>query len=81
MDFIFSSKKDFLYRQKGQLKLDNTILEECLPYLIDERLVPGPFSKENYFVGDEKCYAGLFFGKWLSDNSEDRLFIKQSRFI
>tara|TARA_B110000008_G_C16958302_1_gene559095 strand:- start:1658 stop:2560 length:903 start_codon:yes stop_codon:yes gene_type:complete len=77
LDFIFLSDQDFLYRQKGQLKLDNTILEELLPYLIDDRLVPGPFSKENYFVGDEKCYAGLFFGKWLSDNSEDRLFIKQ----
>jgi hypothetical protein len=76
LDFIFSSSDDFLYRQKGQLKLDNTILEECLPYLIDRRLVPGPFSKQNYFVGDEGCYAGLFFGTWLAENPDDRIFIK-----
>jgi hypothetical protein len=51
LHFIFSSKNDFLYRQKGQLKLDNTILEECLPFLVDERLVPGAFTNSNYFVG------------------------------
>ena len=31
---VFDSEHDFLYRQKGQLKLDNTILEEFLPRLI-----------------------------------------------
>ena len=34
LDLIFDSPADFLYRQKGQLKLDNTILEEFLPHLI-----------------------------------------------
>ena len=33
IDIIFNSKDDFLYRQKGQLKLDNSILEEFLPIL------------------------------------------------
>lgn len=33
LDLIFDAGGDFLYRQKGQLKLDNTILEEFLPYL------------------------------------------------
>lgn len=28
LDLIFDSRENFLYRQKGQLKLDNTILEE-----------------------------------------------------
>jgi hypothetical protein len=32
LDLIFDAHDDFLYRQKGQLKLDNTILEEFLPY-------------------------------------------------
>lgn len=77
LDFIFSSEQDFLYRQKGQLKLDNTILEECLPYLVDVRLTPGAFIKSNKFVGDVGCYAGLFFGTWLADTVEDRIFIKQ----
>lgn len=31
---IFDSSEDFLYRQKGQLKLDNTVLEEFLPIFI-----------------------------------------------
>jgi len=31
LDLIFDSSDNFLYRQKGQLKLDNTILEEFLP--------------------------------------------------
>jgi len=33
LDLIFDSSDNFLYRQKGQLKLDNTILEEFLPQL------------------------------------------------
>lgn len=31
VDLIFDSPEDFLYRQKGQLKLDNTVIEEFLP--------------------------------------------------
>jgi hypothetical protein len=34
LDLIFDSPENFLYRQKGQLKLDNTILEEFLPQLM-----------------------------------------------
>jgi len=35
---IFDSPEDFLYRQKGQLKLDNTIIEEFLPILVKRSL-------------------------------------------
>jgi len=31
VDVIFDSENDFLYRQKGQLKLDNSVMEEFLP--------------------------------------------------
>ena len=34
INLIFDSENDFLYRQKGQLKLDNTIVEEFLPILV-----------------------------------------------
>lgn len=34
LDLVFDSKMDFLYRQKGQLKLDNTIIEEFMPWLV-----------------------------------------------
>ena len=34
VDLIFDSPEDFLYRQKGQLKLDNTVMEEFLPVFV-----------------------------------------------
>ena len=34
IELIFDSPEDFLYRQKGQLKLDNTVIEEFLPILV-----------------------------------------------
>lgn len=34
IDLIFDSPNDFLHRQKGQLKIDNTIVEEFLPILV-----------------------------------------------
>jgi hypothetical protein len=37
VELIFDSDADFLYRQKGQLKLDNSILEEFLPPLSIDR--------------------------------------------
>lgn len=36
LDLIFDSTEDFLYRQKGQLKLDNSVLEEFLPRLVGQ---------------------------------------------
>ncbi len=40
VDLIFDSGRDFLYRQKGQLKLDNSVLEEFLPRLIVPEVIP-----------------------------------------
>lgn len=34
VEVIFDRTGDFLYRQKGQLKLDNSVLEEFLPHLV-----------------------------------------------
>ena len=36
LDLIHDSPENFLYRQKGQLKLDNTVLEEFLPKLVKQ---------------------------------------------
>ncbi|WP_242497004.1 Bpu10I family restriction endonuclease [Bacillus altitudinis] len=38
LNVIFDSENDFLYRQKGQLKLDNTVVEEFLPLLVNKCL-------------------------------------------
>ena len=61
LDLIFDADDDFLYRQKGQLKLDNTILEEFLPYLFDVRLVPGLGRLRNLNCGPQPSFAGLSF--------------------
>ncbi len=58
LDLIFDSSDNFLYRQKGQLKLDNTILEEFLPQLIYRSLR----SIDNSFeIGPKSTFAELSF--------------------
>ena len=58
LDLIFDSPKDFLYRQKGQLKLDNTILEEFLPQLLFRGL---SLPDSTFEFGPRKTFAGLSF--------------------
>ena len=58
LDLIFDSPAEFLYRQKGQLKLDNTILEEFLPQLFCRGLNLGDGTFE---LGPRKTFAGLSF--------------------
>jgi hypothetical protein len=43
------------------LKIDNTILEEFLPRLIDPRLVPGLARLKNVITGPQTSYAGMSF--------------------
>jgi SAM-dependent methyltransferase len=65
LDLIFDSPGDFLYRQKGQLKLDNTILEEFLPQLFFRALN----LKDNTFeLGPHKTFAGLSFSSSLGNS-------------
>ncbi len=63
LDLIFDSPEDFLYRQKGQLKLDNSILEEFLPHLLYRGLDLG---NSNIELGPQKTFAGLSFMSSLS---------------
>lgn len=60
-DLIFCAEGDFLYRQKGQLKLDNTVLEEFLPRLFDRRLVHGFERQAGLECGPRASFAGLSF--------------------
>lgn len=75
-DFIFCSEKDFLYRQKGQLKLDNTILEEFFPRLVDPRIIPAT-QKHPRLSGPAKCFAGLSFNSYFTPLSEEGAYIKR----
>jgi len=54
---IFNGGVDFLYRQKGQLKLDNTIIEEFLPHLVSKA-----FPELNgVTLGPTSCFADAYF--------------------
>lgn len=60
VEFIFDSDENFLYRQKGQLKLDNTILEEFLPLLVTSALGDELRGLDLTF-GPTKSFSGLSF--------------------
>ncbi len=60
LDLVFDSKDDFLYRQKGQLKLDNTILEEFMPWLV-RRVLSDCLAERQLIVGPANAFAQLRF--------------------
>jgi hypothetical protein len=63
LNTIFDSESDFLYRQKGQLKLDNTIIEEFLPHLITKSV---PELGEEIYVGPQSCFSSAYFTSTLT---------------
>ncbi len=60
LELIFDSPHDFLYRQKGQLKLDNSVVEEFLPWLIQPALLPEvPLGEIT--IGPVKAFSAVYF--------------------
>lgn len=60
LELIFDSGSDFLYRQKGQIKLDNTIIEEFLPILVEATL--GQQLRDyDLWMGPGTCFSGGWF--------------------
>jgi hypothetical protein len=60
VELIFDSEDNFLYRQKGQLKLDNSITEEFLPRLIHPSILP-EIAGFDVVVGPANCFSALYF--------------------
>jgi hypothetical protein len=60
VDLIWDSKNDFIYRQKGQIKLDNSIIEEFLPWLIDDAIIAG-IESANIITGPQSAFASSYF--------------------
>lgn len=78
IDLIYDSPADFLYRQKGQHKVDNSVLEEFLPRLADTRLVPGLSRLKSCTSGPQGAFAAFVFaGSVHALLSEGGIFIKQ----
>ena len=65
VELIFDSEGDFLYRQKGQLKLDNSIIEEFLPYLIQPSIIPEIEGME-LGAGPINAFSSLYFASSLA---------------
>ena len=81
LELIFDSRKDFLYRQKGQLKLDNTIIEEFLPHLFYRGL---SLRDDIFEIGPRQTFAGLSFASSLAETGvggHPRLRTKNQDFI
>ena len=66
VDLIFKSENDFLYRQKGQLKLDNSIIEEFLPELIHPAIIP-EIQDLNIEVGSTNTFSSIYFNSTIDN--------------
>lgn len=60
LEVIWDSEADFLYRQRGQLKLDNSILEEFLPRLVDPDIFPS-IKGRKFEVGPRTTFSSVYF--------------------
>jgi hypothetical protein len=95
LELIFESNKDFLYRQKGQLKLDNTVIEEFIPILVTAVLSDNLKDYDLSF-GPTTCFSSIRFesslisshtevGMQIREKDQDfaiskKLFIRASHF-
>ena len=66
LDLVFDSPEDFLYRQKGQLKLDNTIIEEFLPWLVG-RVFESRLAGRDLVLGPANAFSHLRFESGVLD--------------
>lgn len=58
LNVIYDSEHNFLYRNKGQLKLCNTIIEEFLERVLSARF---GLPRNNLEVGSIRCVSSMFF--------------------
>jgi hypothetical protein len=58
---LMGNGSSFIKRQKGQLKLDNSILEEFLVQLVDPRILHGLRNAELLEIGPNNAFMSLAF--------------------
>jgi len=61
VELIARRGSDFLKRQKGQLKLDNSIIEEFLPYLVTPKLLSNLPTDYELETGSQTSFMSLSF--------------------
>ena len=60
VDLIAKQGSAFLKRQKGQMKLDNSVIEEFLPHLVHPDILQG-LNHTAFSVGPQKAFMSLSF--------------------
>ncbi|MDD4891061.1 MAG: Bpu10I family restriction endonuclease [Phycisphaerae bacterium] len=60
IDLIARQGSPFLKRQKGQLKLDNSVLEEFLPHLLSPKIITG-LNHTRFQAGPQQAFMSLSF--------------------
>lgn len=66
LELIWDSPSDFLWRQRGQIKLDNSIMEEFLPRLVTPGIIPALDGVE-YETGPRTAFAAAYFVSTLAN--------------
>lgn len=69
LEVIWDSTEDFLHRQRGQLKIDSSILEEFLPRLIHSSVIP-PLEGRVYVAGPRTVFSAAYFTTTLAIHAE-----------
>lgn len=65
LEVIWDSEADFLFRQRGQLKLDNSIIEEFLSRLVDPAIIPA-LEGTTYITGPRTTFSAAYFATTLT---------------
>jgi len=61
VELIARKGSDFIKRQKGQLKLDNSVIEEFLPYLVTPKLLSNLPTNYQLETGSQTSFMSLSF--------------------
>lgn len=69
LELIWDSEADFLFRQRGQLKLASSVLEEFLPRLADPDIIPSLEGK-TYTRGPKTTFSAAYFTTTLTEPSK-----------
>ena len=64
VEVIFDREADFLYRQKGQTKLDNSVLEEFLPHLVANCVMQTRHTT-GISIGPNTTFSSIYFASSL----------------
>ena len=69
VNLIFESENDFLYRQKGQLKLDNTVIEEFMPIFVKKCIEFQKGETDIEISSQTPTFSSVYFESSLSNSN------------